>query len=89
MAFWRLGVITYYVTMPLAGIGMDYIVKSLKQKPLINIVNSKTIFSLLYLAHIIGSIAYVYSSLGTLSPPGISTYLHQVHLKPVSEMTAI
>jgi len=65
----RIGVVTYYVTMPLAGIGMDYIVKSLKQKPLINIVNSKTIFALLYLAHIIGSIAYVYSSLGTLSPP--------------------
>jgi hypothetical protein len=65
----RIGVVTYYVTMPLAGIGVDYIVKSLKQKPLINIVNSKTIFALLYLAHIIGSIAYVYSSLGTLSPP--------------------
>jgi hypothetical protein len=65
----RIGVVSYYATMPLAGIGVDYIVKSLKQKPLICRIDSKTIYAFLYIIHIIGSILYVYNSLGTFSPP--------------------
>ncbi len=65
----RIGVVTYYATMPFAGIGMEYIVKSLKQKPLISRVDAKAIFAFLYLAHIVGSVVYVYNSLGTFSPP--------------------
>jgi len=65
----RIGVVTYYATMPLAGIGMEYIVKSFKQKPLFNKVDSKAMWFILCLAHIIISITYVYIRLGTFSPP--------------------
>jgi len=65
----RIGVVTYYATMPLAGIGMEYIVESFKQKPLFSRLNSKTMRFILYLTHIVISIAYVYNSLGTFSPP--------------------
>jgi hypothetical protein len=65
----RIGVVTYYATMPLAGIGMEYIVKSLKQKPLFSRVDAKAIFAFLCIAHIIGSVFYVYTRLGTFSPP--------------------
>jgi len=65
----RIGVVTYYATMPLAGIGMEYIVESFKQKPLFSRLDSKTVRFILYLTHIVISIAYVYNSLGTFSPP--------------------
>jgi len=65
----RIGVVTYYATMPLAGMGLDYVVRSLKQKPLIGRVEPKAIWVALCLVHIVASITYVYIHLGTLSPP--------------------
>ena len=65
----RIGVVTYYATMPLAGIGVEYIVKSFKQKPLFSRLDSKAMRFILYLTHIVISISYVYTNLGTFSPP--------------------
>ena len=65
----RIGVVTYYATMPLAGMGLDHIVRSLKQKPLIGKLDSKAVRVVLYLVHIVVSITYVYTRLGTFSPP--------------------
>jgi hypothetical protein len=55
--------------MPLAGIGLDYVVRSLQRKPLIGRVEPKVICIALYLAHIIVSMTYVYIHLGTFSSP--------------------
>jgi hypothetical protein len=55
--------------MPLAGVGLDYIVRALKQKPLIGRMEPRAIWLTLYLIHIVVSIVYVYTSLGTFSLP--------------------
>jgi hypothetical protein len=65
----RIGVVTYYATMPLAGVGLDYIVRALKQKPLIGRMEPRAIWLTLYLIHIVVSIVYVYTRLGTFSLP--------------------
>jgi hypothetical protein len=65
----RIGVVAYYATMPLAGVGLDYVVRFLKQKPLISGVGPKAIWVILYLIHVVVSMIYVYTRLGTFSPP--------------------
>jgi hypothetical protein len=65
----RAGVIMYYATMPLAGVGLDYIVKSIKQKPLIGRLEPKTVWTVLYLVHVVLSIIFAYNYYGTFSPP--------------------
>jgi hypothetical protein len=67
--YFRAGVITYYATMPLAGMGLDYVVKSLGEKPLMGRVGPKAIWTILYLAHIVLSISFAYNYLGTFSFP--------------------
>jgi 4-amino-4-deoxy-L-arabinose transferase-like glycosyltransferase len=61
--------ITYYATMPLAGVGLDYVARSLEQKPLIGSVGPKAIWTILYLVHIALSISFAYNYFGTFSPP--------------------
>jgi hypothetical protein len=65
----RMGVVTYYATMPLAGIGLDHIVRSLCQKPLISRVEPKVIWTAFYLLQIVASITYAYKCLRAFSPP--------------------
>ena len=67
--YFRAGVITYYATMPLAGVGLDCVVRSLEQKPLIGRVGPKAIWTILYLVHIALSISFAYNYFGTFSPP--------------------
>ena len=55
--------------MPLAGVGLDYIARALEQKPLIGRMEPRAIRLILYLVHIVASIVYVYTHLGTFSPP--------------------
>jgi 4-amino-4-deoxy-L-arabinose transferase-like glycosyltransferase len=65
----RIGVVTYYATMPLAGMGLDYIVGSLKQKPLIGRLGPKAIWTGLLLIHIVASMTFAHRCLGAFSPP--------------------
>jgi hypothetical protein len=65
----RMGVVTFYATMPLAGVGLDHIVKSLREKPLIGRVGPKAIWTILYLTHIALSISFAYNYFGAFSPP--------------------
>jgi 4-amino-4-deoxy-L-arabinose transferase-like glycosyltransferase len=65
----RIGVVAYYATMPLAGVGLGYVVRAIKQKPLISRVEPKAIWMILYLIHIAVSVIYVYTRLGTFSLP--------------------
>jgi 4-amino-4-deoxy-L-arabinose transferase-like glycosyltransferase len=67
--YFRIGVITFYATMPLAGVGLDYVVKSLGEKPLIGRVGPKAIWTILYLIHIVLSMSFAYNYLGAFSPP--------------------
>jgi 4-amino-4-deoxy-L-arabinose transferase-like glycosyltransferase len=71
----RIGVVTYYATMPLAGVGLEYIIKSLKQKPLFSMLDHKILWISLIAIHIVVSTMYVYNALGTFSPPW-KIYLH-------------
>jgi hypothetical protein len=71
----RIGVVTYYATMPLAGVGLEYIIKSLGQKPLFSMLGHKILWITLIAIHIVVSTMYVYSALGTFSPPW-KIYLH-------------
>jgi hypothetical protein len=65
----RMGVVTYYATMPLAGIGLDHVVRSLCQKPLISRVEPRVIWTAFCLLQIVISITYAYKSLRAFSPP--------------------
>jgi hypothetical protein len=67
--YFKIAVVTYYATMPLAGIGLDCIVRALEQKPLIGRVKSKVIWAALYLAHFVLSTSFAYNYLGTFSFP--------------------
>jgi 4-amino-4-deoxy-L-arabinose transferase-like glycosyltransferase len=67
--YFRIGVITFYATMPLAGVGLDYVVRSLGEKPLIGRAGPKAIWTVLYLIHIVLSISFAYNYLGTFSFP--------------------
>jgi 4-amino-4-deoxy-L-arabinose transferase-like glycosyltransferase len=67
--YFRIGVITFYATMPLAGVGLDYVVRSLGEKPLIGRAGPKAIWTILYLIHIVLSISFAYNYLGTFSFP--------------------
>lgn len=65
----RIAVVSYYATMPIAGIGLEEIAKSLANKPLLNKLESKILRVLLYIVNILASVLYVYTNLGRLSPP--------------------
>jgi hypothetical protein len=65
----RMGVVTYYATMPLAGIGLDHVVRSLSQKPLISRVEPRVIWAAFCLLQIVISITYAYKCLRAFSPP--------------------
>jgi hypothetical protein len=65
----RIGVVTFYATMPLAGIGLEEIIKSLYSKPFLNILSIKVLRIIIYILNSTLSILYVYYHLGRCSPP--------------------
>lgn len=65
----RIAVVTFYATMPLAGIGLEMMIGSLHNKPLLNIISYKLLRITLYLLNIVLSTLYVYYSLGRFSMP--------------------
>ena len=65
----RIGVVTFYATMPLAGIGLEEIIKALYSKPFLNTLSINILRITIYVLNLTLSILYVYYHLGRFSPP--------------------
>lgn len=65
----RIAVVAFYATIPLAGIGLETMIKSLTTKPLLDVLSPSMWRIILYVLNFILSILYVSHSLGRFSPP--------------------
>lgn len=65
----RIAAVSFYATMIVAGYGMELIIDSLAQKPILNRIGARALEIIIFLTQIIISVVYAYTALGFLSPP--------------------